>query len=148
MGGGTEAFPDLGRHCQYSDCYQLHFLPFGCNRCQKVFCVEHRTYMSHDCPKSDDKSRKKKPRCPVRRCKENLTFSNATVCKCCNIKVCLKHRLPADHACRRGNSAVSDNGGLGNKFLAAFAARDGKDCAKNNRGQVSATSSSRSVEAC
>ncbi|KNA20442.1 hypothetical protein SOVF_052370 [Spinacia oleracea] len=188
--GGTEAFPDLGQHCQHSDCHQLDFLPFSCNRCQKVFCAEHRTYRSHDCPKSDDKSRKvivceicsksmeitglsceqetamkekhanskecdpskkKKPRCPVKRCRENLTFSNATVCRCCNTKVCLKHRLPADHECIRGNSSIvtlSGNGGLGNKFLAALVARNGKDCAKNNRGQVSPTSSSQSVKAC
>lgn len=34
--GGTEAFPDLGRHCQHSDCHQLDFLPFTCDGCQKV----------------------------------------------------------------------------------------------------------------
>ncbi|KAL2897716.1 Zinc finger AN1 domain-containing stress-associated protein 12 [Bienertia sinuspersici] len=190
MGGGTEAFPELGQHCQHPDCRQLDFLPFSCNRCQKVFCVEHRTYMSHDCPKPDDKSRKvmvcetcsksmettglspeeetamkekhanskecdpskkKKQRCPVKQCREYLTFSNATVCKCCSTKVCLKHRLPADHACQRGYSAakLSHNGALGNKFLAALAARNGKDCAKDNRDeQVSPTASSRSIEAC
>lgn len=36
MGGGTEAFPDLGRHCQHSECKQLDFLPFNCNGCRKV----------------------------------------------------------------------------------------------------------------
>ena len=36
MGGGTEAFPDLGQHCQHSDCNQLDFLPFNCDGCQKV----------------------------------------------------------------------------------------------------------------
>lgn len=105
----------------------------------------------HANSKECDPSKKKKPRCPVKRCRENLTFSNATVCRCCNTKVCLKHRLPADHECIRGNSSIvtlSGNGGLGNKFLAALVARNGKDCAKNNRGQVSPTSSSQSVKAC
>lgn len=36
IGGGTEAFPGLGAHCSYEDCYQLDFLPFNCDGCQKV----------------------------------------------------------------------------------------------------------------
>ncbi|GKD69012.1 zinc finger AN1 domain-containing stress-associated protein 12 [Tanacetum coccineum] len=58
MGGGTEAFPDLGKHCQLSDCKQLDFLPFKCDGCEKVFCVEHRSYKSHECSNSDHNSRK------------------------------------------------------------------------------------------
>lgn len=193
MGGGTEAFPELGGHCQHPDCRLLDFLPFDCDGCHKVFCLEHRTYKSHDCPKPDqsnrkvticeicsssiettgqfgeeekailekhakskdcDPSKKKKPRCPVRRCKEYLTFSNTAICKSCDVRVCLKHRFPADHACKRGSlpSALEsrNGGGLGNKFLAALAARNGKDCAKNNGGgKVSSpTRNARSVEAC
>ncbi|XP_040868754.1 uncharacterized protein [Glycine max] len=34
--GGTEAFPDLGKHCQHRDCNQLDFLPFTCDGCQQV----------------------------------------------------------------------------------------------------------------
>lgn len=189
MGGGTEAFPDLGQHCQLPDCHQLDFLPFDCNRCQKVFCVEHRSYKSHNCTKPDDKCRKvmvceicstsiettgmslqeeavmkakhenskecdplkkKKPQCPVKRCKERLTFSNSTVCKCCNVKLCLKHRLPMDHECSTGNSSVakaSANGGFNSKFLDALAARNAKDCAKSSRDMVSSSTSSRSVQA-
>ncbi|XVE83893.1 hypothetical protein DITRI_Ditri16bG0124900 [Diplodiscus trichospermus] len=183
MAGGTEAFPDLGKHCQHSDCDQLDFLPFKCEGCHKVFCLEHRSYKSHECPKSDHKSRKvivcetcstsievtgkgeeeekmvlqrheksgdcdprkkKKPICPVRRCKENLTFSNSSVCKVCQLKVCLKHRFPADHACRRATAAPAaarGGGGLNEKFLAAFASRNGKDCAKSGRGSSSTTPS-------
>ncbi|XP_022884072.1 zinc finger AN1 domain-containing stress-associated protein 12 [Olea europaea var. sylvestris] len=162
MDGGSEAFPDLGRHCQNLDCHQLDFLPFTCNACNKVFCLEHRSYKSHACPKSDvnsrkvvvceicsasiettghdgedeknilerhgksgdcDPKKKKKPACPVRRCKEVLTFSNTATCKICQIKVCLKHRFPADHACK---PSLLDK----NKFLVALAARNGKNCGK------------------
>lgn len=35
--GGTEAFPDLGKHCQLLDCHQLDFLPFTCDGCKQVF---------------------------------------------------------------------------------------------------------------
>ncbi|RWV92790.1 hypothetical protein GW17_00044801, partial [Ensete ventricosum] len=137
MGGGTEAFPDIGEHCQHEDCNQLDFLPFTCHGCKKVFCLEHRSYAAHGCPKADqnsrfvvvceacsvsiekrageeeaaalerheksgscDPSKKQKPRCPVKRCKEVLTFSNNSTCKVCNQSVCLKHRFPSDHFCK------------------------------------------------
>ncbi|GJN34091.1 hypothetical protein PR202_gb22730 [Eleusine coracana subsp. coracana] len=132
--GGTEAFPDLGAHCDDPDCNQLDFLPFVCDGCGNTFCAEHRTYKAHGCanegrtvvvceacgaaieriPGQDDEqavlaaharsrqcdpARKHKPRCPVRRCKETLTFSNTSQCKRCGQKVCLKHRFAADHDC-------------------------------------------------
>ncbi|CAN6708728.1 unnamed protein product [Malus baccata var. baccata] len=191
MTGGTEAFPDLGRHCQLSDCHQLDFLPFQCDGCHKVFCVEHRSYKSHECPKSDHNSRKvvvceicstsiettgrdgeqdqklllekhaksgncdprkkKKPTCPVRRCKEILTFSNTSTCKTCQIKVCLKHRFPADHVCQKQTAAqpslVGKPVSWNDKFIAAFASREGKECGKSARDSKSSASSAPSVRA-
>ncbi|PIN23564.1 hypothetical protein CDL12_03710 [Handroanthus impetiginosus] len=181
MGGGTEAFPELGSHCEQPDCRQLDFLPFTCDACRKVFCIEHRSYKLHDCPKSDvssrkvlvceicstaiettghnveeekkilerheksgdcDPKKKKKPTCPVRRCKEVLTFSNTATCKICRIKICLKHRFPADHACDRVKLA-SSSATPKNKFLVALAARSGKDCGN----KIVAPSSQQSVKA-
>ncbi|KAF3332137.1 zinc finger AN1 domain-containing stress-associated protein 12 [Carex littledalei] len=158
MGGGTEAFLDLGAHCEQEDCKQLDFLPFTCDGCQMVFCLEHRTYKAHSCPKSEHKSRtvvicetcsmsiekkfgeeekavltrhersgscdpakKQKPRCPVKRCKEVLTFSNCNTCKKCNLKVCLKHRFPSDHLCK--GAAVA-----GAKLPIRMPVRNGLDC--------------------
>ncbi|KAK8918710.1 Zinc finger AN1 domain-containing stress-associated protein 17 [Platanthera zijinensis] len=57
MIGGTEAFPELGQHCEHDDCNQLDFLPFTCNACRKVFCLEHRTYKAHGCTREDAGSR-------------------------------------------------------------------------------------------
>ncbi|CAL5088480.1 unnamed protein product [Urochloa decumbens] len=54
---GTEAFPDLGAHCDEPDCNQLDFLPFDCDGCGKVFCVAHRTYRDHGCAKAADQGR-------------------------------------------------------------------------------------------
>lgn len=191
MGGGTEAFPDLGSHCQLSDCHQLDFLPFTCHACQKVFCLEHRSCKSHECPKSDFNSRKvlvceicsmsiettgcqgeddkailqkheksgdcdpkkkkKKPTCPVKRCKGILTFSNTSTCKTCQIQVCLKHRFPADHACKRNSSSsqplVKDIKEANNKFLTALVARSGNDCGNKSRASSSLPTNS-SVKAC
>ncbi|GAA0187313.1 RNA metabolism protein [Lithospermum erythrorhizon] len=188
MSGGTEAFPELGRHCQLSHCHQLDFLPFKCNACQKVFCLEHRSYKSHECPKSDNHSRKvvvceicstaiettgednekailekheksgncdptkkKKPTCPVKRCKEVLTFSNTSVCKHCNVKVCLKHRFPGDHACSNETLSVlmpAKVRGEANKFMAALASRNAKDCGKKNSREATSPPTTPSIKAC
>ncbi|KAJ0965344.1 hypothetical protein J5N97_026482 [Dioscorea zingiberensis] len=164
--GGTEAFPELGAHCSYEDCNQLDFLPFRCDGCQKVFCLEHRKYIEHACPRAEHKSRiviicevctmsiekkigeedatileqhqkagqcdvtkKHKPKCPVRRCKEILTFTNNSTCKVCNLKVCLKHRFPSDHQCKA--------------TPVRFPVRTGTDCRdKKNRSPSSSSSSS------
>ncbi|CAI0455485.1 unnamed protein product [Linum tenue] len=186
MSGGTEAFPDLGRHCQHKECNQLDFLPFKCQGCQQVFCLEHRSYRAHACPKSDHNSRKvvvceicstsiettghgelaekallerheksgqcdprkkKKPTCGVRRCKEILTFSNTCVCKTCQMKVCLSHRFPADHQCKKdlatAPAAAAANGV--SRFLLAFASKNAKDCAKNDNQRSSSSSRAPSI---
>ncbi|XP_002972586.2 zinc finger AN1 and C2H2 domain-containing stress-associated protein 16 [Selaginella moellendorffii] len=53
--GGTEAFPNLGKHCSHSSCGQLDFLPFKCDACSQVFCLDHRSYTAHECPKAGAK---------------------------------------------------------------------------------------------
>ncbi|CAJ1967579.1 unnamed protein product [Sphenostylis stenocarpa] len=50
---GTPEFPDLGKHCSVSDCKQIDFLPFTCDRCHQVYCLEHRSYIKHQCTKAD-----------------------------------------------------------------------------------------------
>ncbi|CAN1173004.1 Zinc finger AN1 and C2H2 domain-containing stress-associated protein 11 [Linum perenne] len=136
---GTPAFPDLGKHCFVEDCKQLDFLPFTCDRCRQVFCLQHRSYIKHNCPTPDkndvtvvvcplcakgvrlignedpniswenhvntecDPSNyekvTKKPKCPVKGCREALTFSNTIKCRDCTKDHCLKHRFGPDHTC-------------------------------------------------
>ncbi|KAK3010608.1 hypothetical protein RJ639_010784 [Escallonia herrerae] len=187
MGGGTEAFPDLGMHCQHSDCHQLDFLPFKCDGCSKVFCVEHRSCKSHECPKPDHNSRKvvvceacsmsiettgkdeesekavlerheksgdcdpkkkKKPTCQVRRCREILTFSNTSTCKTCQIKVCLKHRFPGDHACKLKSSSSATGFKEANMFLVALASRNANNGCASKARHPSSPPSTPSVKAC
>ncbi|KAK4749468.1 hypothetical protein SAY87_026917 [Trapa incisa] len=50
---GTPEFPNLGKHCMVEDCRQIDFLPFTCDRCSQVFCLEHRSYVKHQCTKAD-----------------------------------------------------------------------------------------------
>ncbi|KAI3667394.1 hypothetical protein L6452_42451 [Arctium lappa] len=136
---GTPAFPNLGKHCSVDDCKIIDFLPFTCDCCSKVFCLEHRSYIAHQCPKANKNNRTvvicplcakgvhlvpdqdpnitweshvntdcdpsnyekvtKKKKCPVRGCRETLTFSNTIKCRDCTIEHCLKHRLGIDHGC-------------------------------------------------
>ncbi|DBB10635.1 TPA: hypothetical protein ACH3X3_007144 [Trebouxia sp. C0006] len=42
----------LGSHCSVPDCQQIDFLPFTCDCCGEVFCLQHRTYQSHSCSKA------------------------------------------------------------------------------------------------
>jgi predicted nucleic acid binding AN1-type Zn finger protein len=164
---GTEAFPNLGAHCDEPDCNQLDFLPFDCDGCGKVFCAAHRSYRDHGCAKAADQGRtvvvcpdcgdaierlvpgqdereilaaharsrrcdpakKRKPRCPARRCKEQLTFSNTHDCKGCGRKVCLKHRFPADHDCAARARAAAG--------AAAAARRAGGECGRGAREEGS-----------
>lgn len=46
---------DVGAHCAVASCHQLDFLPFVCDLCEKAFCLDHRTYAAHSCPKADDR---------------------------------------------------------------------------------------------
>lgn len=45
----------LGQHCAVAHCGQLDFLPFRCDCCEQIFCLEHRTYAAHQCPKAQTK---------------------------------------------------------------------------------------------
>ncbi len=42
----------LGQHCSAEECHQLDFLPFDCDACGKVFCLDHRSYKAHRCSKA------------------------------------------------------------------------------------------------
>lgn len=43
-------FADLGKHCEHPGCHQRDFLPFTCDCCNKVYCLNHRSYRTHECP--------------------------------------------------------------------------------------------------
>lgn len=47
--------PHLGTRCAHAECRQLDFLPFTCDACEKVYCLEHRTYRAHKCPVGPEK---------------------------------------------------------------------------------------------
>ncbi|KAG6608808.1 zinc finger an1 and c2h2 domain-containing stress-associated protein 16-like [Phytophthora cinnamomi] len=55
---------DIGAHCSVPACHQQDFLPFTCDCCNGVFCLEHRSYDAHECPKAGSHDRRV-VQCPV-----------------------------------------------------------------------------------
>eukprot|EP00397_Hematodinium_sp_SG-2012_P058792 GEMP01074718.1.p1 GENE.GEMP01074718.1~~GEMP01074718.1.p1 ORF type:complete len:185 (+),score=39.26 GEMP01074718.1:77-631(+) len=45
---------NVGAHCSVDSCHQLDFLPFVCDLCDRPFCLDHRTYDAHKCPRAED----------------------------------------------------------------------------------------------
>ena len=60
-------FDHIGGRCQFENCNQLDYLPFECNLCNKVFCVDHKSYDQHNC-KAINKNTVKKTKSNVNRC--------------------------------------------------------------------------------
>eukprot|EP00392_Amoebophrya_sp_AT5.2_P018455 g18995.t1 len=50
-------FQDVGTHCSFAGCHQRDFLPFTCDRCGLVFCLDHRREADHDCQGTRNASR-------------------------------------------------------------------------------------------
>ncbi|KAH7731353.1 zinc finger protein [Aphelenchoides avenae] len=57
-------FPDLGKHCSYSRCNLLDFLPMRCDACKEVYCSGHIMYDTHECHSSYKKN-VQVPVCPL-----------------------------------------------------------------------------------
>ncbi|GLE08455.1 hypothetical protein PINS_up019638 [Pythium insidiosum] len=63
---------DIGAHCSMAECRQQDFLPFTCDCCERVFCLEHRTYDGHACPNAGSRDRRV-VQCPL--CKQMLHWT-------------------------------------------------------------------------
>eukprot|EP00919_Chromeraceae_sp_WS-2016_P055755 GHVR01132450.1.p1 GENE.GHVR01132450.1~~GHVR01132450.1.p1 ORF type:complete len:171 (-),score=39.61 GHVR01132450.1:150-662(-) len=48
-------FSDYGQHCTDPYCRQKDFLPFTCDLCKKIYCLDHYKYKDHGCPYVNDK---------------------------------------------------------------------------------------------
>jgi len=49
-------FAEVGDHCSMTTCNRQDFLPFKCDCCNNTYCLEHRTYSAHNCPKAQGKN--------------------------------------------------------------------------------------------
>lgn len=106
----------LGQHCCAPDCQQNDFLPFKCDCCHQIFCLEHRTYQKHACTQSGSKETSTIV-CPV--CAKavklsaaddpNVVFERHTRSDCDPsnyAKVHQRPRCPA-HGCREKLGAIN-----------------------------------------
>nr|XP_015093180.1 AN1-type zinc finger protein 1 isoform X2 [Vicugna pacos] len=96
---------DIGQHCQVEHCRQRDFLPFVCDGCSGIFCLEHRSRESHGCPevtvinerlKSDTHTSYP---CSFRDCAGRELVP--VVCPFCEKNFCLRHRHQSDHECEK-----------------------------------------------
>ncbi|KAM6281944.1 AN1-type zinc finger protein 1 [Porphyrio hochstetteri] len=96
---------ELGQHCGVPDCHQLDFLPFVCDGCSGVFCLQHRSRDAHGCSEVNIRNNSVKPDqhksypCSYKDCngKELLPV----LCPYCEKHFCLRHRHQSDHECEK-----------------------------------------------
>lgn len=48
-------FDHVGVHCQFESCNQKDFLPFRCDLCNKMLCLQHRSVLAHSCNAQDSR---------------------------------------------------------------------------------------------
>ncbi|XP_068381569.1 AN1-type zinc finger protein 1 isoform X1 [Eschrichtius robustus] len=93
---------DIGRHCQVEQCRQRDFLPFVCDGCSGMFCLEHRSRESHSCTEVTVIERLKSDThtaypCSFKDCAERELVP--VMCPYCEKNFCLRHRHQSDHEC-------------------------------------------------
>ncbi|KAM9198453.1 AN1-type zinc finger protein 1 isoform 1-T1 [Dugong dugon] len=96
---------DIGRHCQVEHCRQRDFLPFVCNGCSGIFCLEHRSRESHGCSEVNIINERMKTDkhtsypCSFKDCTEKELVP--VICPYCEKNFCLRHRHQSDHECEK-----------------------------------------------
>ncbi|XP_026148127.1 AN1-type zinc finger protein 1 [Mastacembelus armatus] len=96
---------DIGKHCQVKSCSLKDFLPFVCDSCSGVFCLEHRSREAHSCTEEPVKrevqtvgSTASYP-CSFEDCKGKELLP--VICPQCEKHFCLMHRHQDDHKCEK-----------------------------------------------
>nr|XP_046227034.1 AN1-type zinc finger protein 1 [Scatophagus argus] len=96
---------DIGKHCQIDTCNQKDFLPFVCDCCSGVFCLEHRSREAHSCPEEPVKRESHAEGgstsypCSFQDCKGKELLP--VICSQCEKHFCLAHRHQDDHKCEK-----------------------------------------------
>lgn len=100
----------VGVHCAFEECRQLDFLPFECEACGERFCASHRTPDSHACQGGgggvsgsdvprDSFGKVEFESCAFSECAFRGVASTLTLCRCCERRFCVSHRVPDVHRC-------------------------------------------------
>ncbi|KAF7213435.1 AN1-type zinc finger protein 1 [Nothobranchius furzeri] len=96
---------DIGRHCQVDSCNVKDFLPFVCDCCSGVYCLEHRSREAHSCAQEPVKRELRTTggsvsySCSFEGCKGKELLP--VLCPQCEKHFCLAHRHQDDHKCEK-----------------------------------------------
>lgn len=96
---------DIGKHCQVESCNLKDFLPFVCEFCSGVYCLEHRSRDAHSCKEEPVKRElqasdgSKSYLCSFQDCKGKELLP--VICPQCEKHFCLIHRHQDDHQCEK-----------------------------------------------
>ncbi|XP_075903650.1 AN1-type zinc finger protein 1 isoform X3 [Nelusetta ayraudi] len=97
---------EIGKHCQIESCHQKDFLPFVCDFCSGVFCLEHRGKDAHSCSQQEPVKRESRSEggstsypCSFEECKRKELLP--VICPQCEKHFCLAHRHQNDHKCEK-----------------------------------------------
>ncbi|KAM8881690.1 AN1-type zinc finger protein 1 [Synchiropus picturatus] len=96
---------DIGKHCKIESCRQKDFLPFVCDCCSGVFCLEHRSRDAHSCAEEPLKKEfqpnggSTSYRCSFEECKDKSVLP--VICPECEKHFCLAHRHQDEHKCEK-----------------------------------------------
>ena len=132
----------------------VHICPVCAMTVKAVFGEDAQVTMKRHsqtkCDPSNYNKVMKKPRCPVRGCRELLTFSNKVSCTSCQKTVCIRHRYPTDHSCGSTGSKILKEparSAAASKFLEFLAARgSGTDCGSESSRMGSLSISEKKFE--
>lgn len=102
---------DIGQHCSLDGCNQLDFLPFECDACLRIYCLDHRGRTAHGCTDVGSwKGNEPRKHLPSYQC-SSTDCSKAEliqiICNCCLNQFCVAHRLPEDHQCSASGNTAS-----------------------------------------
>ena len=99
---------DVGKHCH--KCGQLDFLPFVCDKCNKVFCRYHRIYETHNCQNYNLNNNKLISNLSTGQFKCKICNKIELIeikCKICDTITCLQHKFPDQHKCGKKRQLTS-----------------------------------------
>ncbi|KAM7075038.1 AN1-type zinc finger protein 1 isoform 3-T3 [Molossus nigricans] len=135
---------DLGQHCQVEHCRQRDFLPFVCDGCSGIFCLEHRRRESHGCPEATVVKERLQPEtqascaCSLEDCAEKGPVQ--VVCPACQRSFCLRHRHQSEHRCEKLETAQPRMAATRKLVQDIIGSKTGQTARKRRKGaQSSAT---------
>jgi len=72
---------NVGKKCCYYNCNILDILPFKCKYCKNIYCIDHRTQLSHKCSEYIDKNWKPLPTNTIKK----LNYIKCQIKNCNNL---------------------------------------------------------------